>query len=390
MHNKYIDWDNQPLGRTPDRVLARSLGVNRTTVLRARRRRGIAPFEPAPKDKIPQTLPSRPDFASTEVVSASEVLTYLESSRSLSDNPADREPDRGIAIVDESDAVDEVPIDELIAARVKAGRRKVASAAMHRRTLRVPCEPFALAILGDPHVDNRGCDWHALVRHVELFQQTPGVLTACVGDMQDHWIGRLGKLYAESDCTASDGWRLSEWLLRELQWVALVGGNHDAWAQSPGLDPYKWLADRCQVTCYAPDELRITFTFEERPELEPIVWILRHDFGGRSWYHPTHGPHKEAMLDGRCHLLTAGHIHQWGHLTTEQRHGRVTHAIRVRGYKRNDSYARQKGFTEQMHGEACLVVIDPVSTGPGRLTVFWDLKTGCEHLTWLRERRAGE
>ena len=139
--------------------------------------------------------------------------------------------------------------------------------------------------------------------------------------------------------------------------------------------------------CYAQDELRITLQWKGRPDLEPVVWVLRHDFGGRSWFHPTHGPHKEAMLDGKCHILTAGHIHQWGQLSTEQRHGRVTHAVRVRGYKRADAYAKQKGFFEQQYGEAALIVIDPHNEGAGRISIHWDLEDGCNYLKWLRLRQ---
>jgi hypothetical protein len=91
------------------------------------------------------------------------------------------------------------------------------------------------------------------------------------------------------------------------------------------------------------------------------------------------------MLDGKCHLLTAGHIHQWGELITEQRHGRITNAVRVRGYKRSDSFAKSKGFAEQTHGECALIIIDPFKEGPARLMTFWDLRKGCEYLTFLRE-----
>jgi len=282
--------------------------------------------------------------------------------------------------------VEEIPIEELIQARVKASKRKKSKANMHRRTLTLPAEPLGIIIFGDPHVDNEGCDWGKLYEHVSIAGATEGVLAATVGDMQDNWIGRLGRLYANASVTASNGWRLSEWFLSSMQWIAVVGGNHDAWAHGPGVDPLAWLSDKAGVSCYAQDELRITIEWRGEPELEPIVWVLRHDFGGRSWYHPTHGPHKEAMLDGRCHLLTAGHIHQWGQLTTEQRHDRITHAVRVRGYKRNDSFARSKGFSEQTFGEACLVVIDPWAEGPARLTIHWDIEKGCEYLTYLREK----
>jgi hypothetical protein len=241
-------------------------------------------------------------------------------------------------------------------------------------------------VFGDPHVDNEGCDWGLLKKHVELVNRTEGVFAASVGDMQDNWIGRLQRLYAKASMLASDGWRLSQWLLESMPWIALVGGNHDQWAQAAGSDPLKWISKKAKVMCYANDEIRITLRWKGRRALEPLVWVLRHDFPGRSWFHPTHGPHKEAMLDGRCHLLTAGHIHQWGQLTTEQRHQRISHALRVRGYKRDDAHARALGFHEQSHGAAVLVVIDPEAGEPGRIRTFWDVEHGCDYLTWLRER----
>ena len=285
---------------------------------------------------------------------------------------------------------DTTSIDELIDRKIKISERHKRSGKRHRRQLELPPEPVGLLILGDPHVDNNGCDFAALRAMVDRCANTPGVLAACVGDLQDNWIGRLARIYSESETSAADGWRLSRWLLEALQWIAIVGGNHDAWAHGPGVDPLGWLTRECGVQCYAPDELRITLNWKKRPDLEPIVWILRHDFSGRSWYHSTHGPHKEAILDGRCHLLTAGHIHQWGQLTTEQRHGRVTHAVRVRGFKRGDSYARARGFAEQIHGAACLVVLDPLQSDPGRIQIYWDVGAGCDALTALRAREGHE
>ena len=362
-----IDWDNQPLGLVSDTQLARELGVNKSSVRRARGVRGIKAY--TPNSFLDGTTPTTE--RSTRHPDTSEFI----------------EPER-IAIDDVSEPVEEQPIEELIAHRVKSSQRKISKANKHKKSLTLPAEPVGLCVWGDPHVDNSGCDWKSIVELVELLQQTEGVLNSCVGDMHDNWIGRLARIYADADCTASDGWRLSEWLLNQLQWIAIVGGNHDAWAHGPGIDPYEWLAKRCRVTCYAPDEIRITLHWKNRPDLEPIVWVLRHDFKGRSWFHPTHGPAKEAMLDGRAHVYTAGHIHSWGQLSTEQRHGRVTHALRIRGFKRNDKYAREKGFDEQQHGAACLLVIDPEREEPGRITVFWDIEAGCAHLTRLRADRA--
>jgi len=276
------------------------------------------------------------------------------------------------------------PIQDLIRERIASSKRDHAKTKRHNRELTLPAEPIGIMVFGDPHVDSGHCNWPKLNDDIELARKTKGVVAACVGDQHDNWIGRLARLYAGSDCTASDGWRLSRYMFESLTWIALVGGNHDAWANGPGIDPMELLTKDCGVMCYAPDEIRITLKWRNRPDLEPLIWVLRHDFKGRSWYHATHGPHKEATLDGRCHLLTAGHIHQWGQLTTEQRHGRITHAVRVKGYKRDDDFARAKGFPEQQHGEACLVVIDPAAVEPGRISIFWNLEQGCDFLTKLR------
>lgn len=287
---------------------------------------------------------------------------------------------------DENDG-GELPIEELLSRRIEDSRRKAIRFDRHRRTITLPPEPTGIMVVGDPHVDNEGCDWKTLLEHIELAKKTPGVYGACVGDMADNWIGRLTKLYAEASIRASDGWRLSQWLLEQIEWLAVVGGNHDSWAHAAGVDPLKWVSEQAKVKAYAPDELRININWKGKPDLDPVIWLLRHDFSGRSWYHPTHGPHKEAMLDGQVHLLTAGHLHQWGVITTEQRHNRVTHAVRVRGYKRCDKYAMEKGFPEVTYGESCMVVLQPELEGPGRVQILWDLEEACDYITFLRKRK---
>tara|TARA_Y100001972_G_C7636025_1_gene319320 strand:+ start:275 stop:559 length:285 start_codon:yes stop_codon:yes gene_type:complete len=89
------------------------------------------------------------------------------------------------------------------------------------------------------------------------------------------------------------------------------------------------------------------------------------------------------MLDDAC-IYVAGHLHNWGELTTEQRHGRITHAMRVRGYKRSDVYAKRLGFYEQNYGCSCLIVVNPTLSGPGRVHVAWDLEAGAQYLRALQ------
>lgn len=277
-----------------------------------------------------------------------------------------------------------VPIRELIDQRKAAARRKQVRARQHNRRVALPAEPLGLYIMGDPHVDNEGCDWELIEQHLDLLRGVDGVLGINVGDVADNWVGRLQALYADASCRASDGWRLSEYLLGALQWLALCGGNHDSWSSTPGNDPLAQVASKCGVVCYASDEIRITLDWDGRDDLDPLIIVLRHDFPGRSWFHPTHGPHKEAMLDGQGHLFVCGHLHQWGHLHTEHRHRRIAHALRVRGFKRTDAYARRLGFSEQHDGAACLAVIDPRATGAGRIAIHWDIERGLADLARLR------
>jgi len=195
----------------------------------------------------------------------------------------------------------------------------------------------------------------------------------------------VARLYANASITAADGWRLTTWLLAQLHWLGMIGGNHDEWAQVPGMDPLSLLCSQHGVVAYAPDELRFRFEWKDRDDLEPInVWV-RHDFPGRSWFHPLHGLVKAALLDAEAHLLVAGHLHSWGHYKTEQRN-RITDVLRVRGFKFADGYARKLGFPEQQDGAVALAIIDPEATGAGRVLVEWDLEAGLRRLAKLRER----
>lgn len=282
---------------------------------------------------------------------------------------------------------DEEPLDELIARRIKAFERKRQRKMRHRRRVTLPAEPLALYIAGDPHVDDDGCDMAQLQRHATAIRDVPNLYGACVGDLQNNWIGRLARLWAEESLSAREGVRLAEWYLGIVKWLAMIGGNHDKWASTTGFDPLEFLCDKHNVRLYAPDQLRIEIAWQA-DDLPPLEVLIRHYFKGHSWFHPTHGANKEAMLDGRAHVFAAGHIHEWGELTTEQRHGRVTNAISVRGFKYSDDYAMEKQFFEQQHGAACLVTIDPKRAGPGQRQVWWDIEEGVDfHLDRVRRAR---
>ena len=106
------------------------------------------------------------------------------------------------------DALEEIPIDDLISSKIRAFRRKKAKNSSHRSITMSDALPFGVAILGDPHIDNDGCNMSMLKNDLELLSKNPHVWMTTVGDLQDNWIGRLGRLYANTSSLASDGWRL--------------------------------------------------------------------------------------------------------------------------------------------------------------------------------------
>lgn len=280
----------------------------------------------------------------------------------------------------------EETIEELLERRLAETARSVRREASRFKVCRMPSKPFALAFFGDPHLDDPGCRWDLLLEDVRA-ARAPGVYCVSVGDHQNHWIGRLQKQFAEQGTTASEGWRLARWFLgagpgtASLNWLIAVGGNHDAWSHSPGYDPYVELC-RDSVRYYDDAEVRLRLTFND--ELEPMTLLVRHDFPGRSIFHSTHGPAKAARLDHEADILAAGHLHSWAVLQQEVSGGRCPVAIRLRGYKHGDHYARERGFLESQHGHGAMLVIDPAVTGPGRVTVFWNMKNGAAYLKTLR------
>ena len=285
----------------------------------------------------------------------------------------------------------QIPIEDLIQQRINATNRKIKKfGKTHYRNVKLPAEPIGLIIFGDPHVDSEACNWSLLYEHVKLCQQTEGVLGVSVGDHLDSWIGRLGKEYSKASLTASDGWRLTEWFFKSLQWLCIIGGNHDLWNDANGYSPIENLTRQCGVKFYAPDELRISIEWSKRPDLDDIHLYFRHYFKGNSIYHASHAANRESIWDGKSNLLAAGHIHSWAYLMTEMRHGRISHAISVKGYKRVDGYAKSKGFHIQEHGSACFAVIDPFAQEPARIKIFWNIEDGCDYLTEIRNKRKQE
>lgn len=277
-------------------------------------------------------------------------------------------------------------IDELLSRRRAEFRRKQAHEEAARLVpVTVKLEgPIGILHMGDPHLDDPGTDIDTIERHVRLCQSTEGLFCATVGDLQNNWIGRLARLYAEQSTTGAEAWMLVEWLVREADFLYLVSGNHDLWSGAG--DPLKWMA-RQTGTLRQSSECRMELRF---PKGRPCRVNARHDFKGRSQWNPAHGPAKAAMMGFHDHILVAGHTHVSGYnLVKDPASGTISHCLRVASYKIWDRYAKEAGFRDQHISPAVVTVIDPeAERESGFVTVFHDVEHGAEYLTWLRQKRS--
>lgn len=275
----------------------------------------------------------------------------------------------------------ELSAEEIIEYRLKVFEKKEA----HERWKRlIPVEvkidgPIGIAHLGDPHIDDDGCDLQLLMSHIDLINSHPAVFGANAGDITNNWVGRLSKLYAKQGTTEQQAWKLAAWFVQSVQWLYIIGGNHDAW--SGGTDPVRWFADQSGVT-YQMDGARVALRFPNGRECRINA---RHDHRGHSQYNKAHGPMKAAYFGYRDHIYTAGHLHTDGYI--RQRLGNVPiHAFRVGAYKRYDDFASTIGAPPEDSSPAFMTVIDPRhdETSDRFITTFADLEAGLTYLKAIR------
>lgn len=275
------------------------------------------------------------------------------------------------------------PIEVLLARREAAFARKDANEEARKlQTVHINMDgPIAITHFGDPHVDDDGCDITALRRTLQAVKNTEGMFAANVGDLQNNWVGRLAHLWGQQSTSAAEAWRLTEWLVKEVPWLYMVGGNHDAWSGTG--DPLQWMMDG-QQGVFDYDGVRLNLVF---PNGRNIRVNCRHDFKGNSMYNPVHGPAKAAILGWRDHILTCGHLHISGYMPLKDPvSGLITHVLRVPGFKKWDSYAKQQGFPDQNISPTATTIIDPskADNDPAQITVIQDVHVAAKFLTYLR------
>lgn len=277
----------------------------------------------------------------------------------------------------------DVPVEELIRSKVERfSRKREAEQARDRIVVKInEAGPVGILHLGDPHVDDDGCDLEKLLADVEIVMNTPGLYAGILGDMTNNWVGRLTSLYANQTTTQRDGFRIARHIIERLKskLIYMIGGNHDLW--SGATDPLEWFMHQAPGV-YEPARVALRFEF---PKGQPILARLHHQFPGNSMWNPAHSVGRAAQTGYDDHLLMQGHIHKSGYMVVKQPTGRITHCLQVGAYKYFDAYARDKGFRDHQISPSVLTVIDPMaSEEAGLVTVFTNTQHGAQFLSMLR------
>lgn len=258
--------------------------------------------------------------------------------------------------------------------------------------------PFGLAMIGDPHIDNPGCNLDLLMAHTETIAACERMFAVCVGDIQDNWIGRLARLWSSQGVSASESQILADGWLRKLgpKLVAMSYGNHDAWLSGmSGSHPLDWI--KSQFGTVARNHgVRLAIS---NADGDSVSMNMRHDFPGRSQYNPAHGPMKSMLFGFRDDVAVAGHTHEFGMLRVLDASARKPmSAVRLGSYKHADEYADQMGMLDRNLTECAVLIFDPladdrrhrtyVMENPARAAKWLDV-LGAEWTEAKRKKRKG-
>lgn len=274
------------------------------------------------------------------------------------------------------------PVEELIEQRKRVYELKKRAEDVKAVRVRVNLPgPIGVLHFGDPHVDDDGTDIETLIHHTDLVRKTEGLFGGNVGDTRNNWVGRLARLWAEQGTSAAEAAQLLEWFVRRVDWLYLIGGNHDVWSGSD--DPIQWIQKE-RGAIYTPSECRLDLRF---PNGRNCIINARHDFSGHSMWNPAHGVGRAVQQGNWDDIAICGHRHVSGYMPLVSPDGRVCHAIQVSSYKRVDRYAKEKGFRNQTIEPAVVTIIDPDATDPARfVTVFLSVEEGVDYLKYKRRK----
>lgn len=286
---------------------------------------------------------------------------------------------------------EDIPPEQIVDHMVRRFEKRKASHDAHTwfRIKAKENKPLGLLFIGDPHIDDNGCDWPLLKKHIEVCRTTPGLHAINIGDTTNSWGGNLIRKYADQDTSRKTAQRLAEWLLLDsgIKWLAWLYGNHEHMTDLSA-SMLAQMAKRYGTHKIVMHDWEARFSIDF-PNGQSVRIAAAHDFSGNSMWNPLHGLVKAARFGNDIDLLVCGHKHNWGVSQWElAEQGHSPMMVRVRGYKSLDDYSRKLGHYDQEDGASILVILDPkATTRSGRAQAFIDVEAGAEYLTWMRGRK---
>lgn len=241
--------------------------------------------------------------------------------------------------------------------------------------------PIAVTLIGDPHIDDDGCDIVQLERDLEIIRNTEGMYAGHLGDLTNNWVGRLARLYANQTTTAKQAIMLMEWMLNAAPNLFVVGGNHDCWNQ--GMDLIGFVMRQHTNSVVNAHGVRLALNFSNGKQVRICA---RHDFKGHSQYNPNHGHRREQLWGGnKDHVYVSGHRHSDAASVIPQPDGTCSWSFLVSGYKVIDDYAHENGFHEARMAASVTIVIDPNAPCEAELVKpFWNVEAAAKYLNFIR------
>ena len=276
--------------------------------------------------------------------------------------------------------------EELIeTAKADYARNRAFHQAQHWFPIKVKTDlPIGVAFVGDPHVDSPGCDWVTLDRDLRLIASTDGMYGVNGGDLTDNWVGRLSRLYADSNVSKTRAAILSEKVLTGygVPWLAHLLGNHDLWSPEQCALIKRMAGAEVPVLDW---QARFQIHFANKRVCR--TWVA-HSFPGTSIYNLLHGNQRAALMRDEAHLYISNHKHDTALAQGEDpATGRVYWLGMARGYKALDCHANQLGYDSKKSGATIVAIIDPRQPeGPRFVHLYSDLEEAADILAWKRAR----
>lgn len=215
--------------------------------------------------------------------------------------------------------------------------------------------PIGIVFGGDEHFGGT-TDVARIFEEARIVNETPGLYHARMGDFVNQFIlGRMRSIRDHSIFSIKDEWVMTQVLLDLIapKLIAVVGGNHDAWAdKASGMDRLSDILP--DGILYDPNEIEFAVHVGDARR----VIKMRHKWRYSSIFNPTHGIEVAAQRSKATWDIAVGaHTHIAALVRPFWAQGKRRLAVLTNTFKKIDDYAEEEGFPESDDSSTCSIVI---------------------------------